>query len=590
MSELLVDLRREGAELTWQGRSVDLRAFSDRAWRRGLHDEINRQAYGIFTALCRHGAGPPWAVRFRDGETPLLPLFQREFTEALVAGLSHGHWLRPALAELRPARARAAPGSLPALQWAAGDLSVVAGGGGPGGRHAARALQNLARHALYLPRLAGQQRRWSSPPEQPRRRRLLFVVNYPNHLPSLLPLIRRLAEDGRFDVLVTGADTATLRRGDVDPAPLEALAVPYLPFDGGARWIDVAAALRQSLRVAGELSQAVRSPAFRHGLTLPAADQALALPVLADLVHTRLPKVLLYLRLARALLRRLQPALVVVTDETLPLLGRVALRAAQAQGIPTLTIQHGLLLDDPMYYGGVVAEHMALWGEAERAFLVDHGSPPERLSVVGSTRFGRPAEVQDPLDLPAALDLPRATQVVLFMSQPGGRDVSPAANLTTVIALARAVAAVPNSHLLVKPHPAQAAAELTSWRTALDEAGLSGSVSVRADLPLHPAMLAAGLCACVFSTTGLEALWLDRPLLTINLTDRPDPVPYGSTGAAVSVGDPADLPRCLDQALDPSDQAARAGARRALVAAYLGPQDGAALDRLAALVRDLAGP
>jgi len=217
----------------------------------------------------------------------------------------------------------------------------------------------------------------------------------------------------------------------------------------------------RATRLSARMGWELREDRRWRSLPFDETVKSLVQMTMVDLLETRLPKILLYLDMAGALYQTLRPHLVIVTDETLPILGRVALRTAQQQRIPTLSLQHGLLLNDPMYFGSAVADCFAIWGAFSHDFLVTNGCPPQKLAQVGSTRFHQLQPSLTALDLPTMLGLPTQTQVILFTSQPGGRDVSPSANLATFIALLTAVSQLPDCHLLVKPHPAQTAAELT---------------------------------------------------------------------------------------------------------------------------------
>lgn len=579
----LLNLERRDAEIEMGGESLPLRHFSSVAWRREQYTAVNHEAYHLYTQLTQAFSDLSYAG------IPLLPLMQRHLTETFVTALEQVVGLRAFLNAVQPTTIMAANEYTAVIT----QLAIHRAQSHTRMKSFATPLrftpyrrvgESMARNAIYLLRI--RRLRAQKPPiplPSPDHPRLLFHPYYPNHLPSFLPLIKKLQADGRFDIWVAGADTNTLRQGDVDPTPVAALRVPYVPFETAVSWPRLLHSMTRGIRFAERLGRELRIESRWRELPLDKTMRHLAQIALVDLIETRLPKILLFLDMAAALYQTIQPNLVIVTDETLPILGRVALRAAQQQHIPTLTLQHGLLLDDPMYFGPAVADCFAVWAAFSRDFLVANGCPPQKLALVGSSRFSPLDASLTPLDLPALLNLPVQTRVVLFTSQPGGRDVSPQANLATFVALATAVSQLPHCHLLVKPHPAQTNAELDAWRQACPDA----PVTFRRDLPLHSAMLGAAVNATVFSTTGLEALWLDCPLLTINLTDRPDLIPYAASGAAVAAYSAEEVLPALQQALDPADQQDRAPARRRFVERYLGAQDGRALDRLVALIAEM---
>ncbi len=578
-----INLKRRDAEIEIGGATFALRDFSSVAWRREQYSAVIQEAFALYQQLTHAFA------HIQYSSIPLMPVMQRHITEALVEALTQVKGLQPFFEQHKPKVVvvrnvyAASVAQLAAqrtlskttVQQITPLLSLA------GYRHVA---ESVVRNALYVPRIYSQRKhKLSISPISSDRHRLLFLSYYPNHLPSFLPLIEKLQATGNYDIWVSGADTNTLRRGDIDPTPLFKMGIPYLPFEAAISWSKLLRSMALSVRLTAKIGREIQQDGYWQSLHNDTPLRMLVKTVLTNLLETRLPKILLYLDLAEALHHALCPTLAIVSDETLPVLGRVALGAAQKQQIPTLTIQHGLLLDDPMYYGPSVADCFAVWGTFSHDFLVAHGCPPEKLALVGSTRFNSRDISLYPADLPALLNLPPETNIILFTSQPGGRDVSPQENKATFVALATAIAQLPKAHLLVKPHPAQTDFELANWQQACPNV----PVSIRRDLPLHPIMLGASLNVTVFSTTGLEALWLDRPLLTINLTDRPDLIPYAASGAAVAAYNAEDVLPALQLALDPIDQQKRAVARRKFVESYLGVQDGRALDRLVALIEEM---
>lgn len=581
--QLRLNLQRCDAEIQVKGKSGSLHDYSGEAWRRLQHTAVNQEAYQLYYQLSHQ--------MFQDityAGIPLLPLLQRYLTETFVEAFEQVIKLQAFLTAEQPATIYAETATTAfltriAAQRTQNNVTII----DAYKRHNKfyrHVVESIARSSIYLSRIYRLQREKPViPPPISGQPRLVFHPYYPNHLPSFMPLIEKLKTSGRYDVWVAGADTNTLRRGDIDPTPLHALGVPYVPFETAVSRSYLLRSMVQSVYLPTQISRKLRAADSWQQGPIDNATRPFIQAVLVDLLETRLPKILLYLDLASVLYQAIQPDLVIVTDETLPILGRIALRTAQQQQIPTLTIQHGLLLDDPMYFGSAVADRFAIWGGFSRDFLVTNGCPPQKLSMVGSSRFSQPDSTLSPLPLQTMLNLPLETRVVLFTSQPGGRDVTPQANQATFAALATAVSQLPHCHLLIKPHPAQTEAELMTWQQLFPTA----PVTIQRNIPLHPAMLGADVCVSVFSTTGLEALWLDRPLLTINLTDKPDLIPYAAAGAAVSAQNEADVFSALQQALDPIDQQNRAPARRRFVERYLGQLDGRSLDRLTSLIDEM---
>ncbi len=581
-----LNLNRPGREIEIGNECFALREFSSVDCLRAQYPAIMQEAYTLYQCLALNS---PTTFSYKG--IALLPLMQRHITTAFVQALTQTAYTQSFFQKQRPAQLISSSKSTTcvldlAAQRSGSETKII----GPATtlreqlempRHL---MENVLRSLYYLPRLAPllNQHRQISPPKF-HQRRLLFHPYYRNHLPTFLPLIRKLQASGKYDLLVSGADTNTLRRGDVDPTPLQSLTIPYLPFETAISRSQLLSSMAHAIWLTAKLGWQYRQIQNWRLLPIDVATRDVVQPLVVDLIETRLPKILLYIDMAENLYQQLQPDLVIVADEALPLLGRIALHTAQQQRIPTLTIQHGLLLNDPAYYGPTLADRFALWGEAAYTFLQAHGGTPEKLICVGATRFQQTSQELKSLELTYTLGLPPQTKIVLFLSQPAGHDISAEANLATVRSLATTISQLPDYHLLIKPHPAQSTSEINAWRSIIEQM----PATIQSDLPLHAAILGADLSVTVFSTAGLEVLWLDRPLLTINLTDRPDLIPYAASGAAVAAYSAEEVLPALQQALDPADQQRRAPARRQFVEEHLGVQDDRALDRLVALIEQM---
>ncbi|MCA9977360.1 MAG: hypothetical protein KC413_16490, partial [Anaerolineales bacterium] len=214
-----INLKRPDAEIEIGGEQFALRQFSSVAWRREQYTAVNQEAYRLYKQLSQDFADLTY------GTIPLLPLMQRHLTETFVAAFTQVAALQAFLADVRRTTILAADEQTavfthiaaqrvpynPTIQIVRKQRPFIS---------AKRIAESIVRNILYLPRI--RHLRTQKPPipaPSPTRPRLLFHPYYPNHLPSFLPLIEKLKANGRFDIWVSGADTNTLRQGDIDPTP-----------------------------------------------------------------------------------------------------------------------------------------------------------------------------------------------------------------------------------------------------------------------------------------------------------------------------------------------------------------------------------
>jgi glycosyltransferase involved in cell wall biosynthesis len=273
--------------------------------------------------------------------------------------------------------------------------------------------------------------------------------------------------------------------------------------------------------------------------------------------------------------------------------GRAAVAACREAGVPSLAIQHGILY--PKYYsyrhgpeegGCPLPDRTALFGESARRLLVELGHyPPESLVLTGSPKFDEllsAAAGRDRAALRQGLGIGESERLVVVASRHRAIRDTHASIGPVLPSLVRAIESLPATRCLVKPHPAEAAADY--------HADLAGAARIQL-LPrgdLVELLQAADLLVTVESLSAVEALVLGRPVVVLNqpnhlreLVDR---------GVALGVAAGEDPRPALEAALfDPATRERLAAARgRYLDEVALGV-DGRATERLLALVRTEAG-
>ena len=293
-------------------------------------------------------------------------------------------------------------------------------------------------------------------------------------------------------------------------------------------------------------------------------------------------------------LRAVRPGLLVLYAESSGW-GRAALAAAEAAGVPSVALQHGILYPGYFSYVHEADEgecprptRTAVFGTAARDFLVARGGyGRESLVLTGSPKFDAllaAAARWDRTALRQRLGLQEGERLVVLASRFRGIRSTYQAVGSAFPALVRAVAALPAARLLVKPHPAEPAAP---YETVLRELGASRARALPASSDLLELLCACDLLVTVESLSAVEALALGRPVLVLNMpTNLAELV---EAGAALGVPEGQDPAPALAAAL--FDEAVREGlraARDAYVAAVAGGLDGQATARIVELLRQTA--
>jgi hypothetical protein len=139
--------------------------------------------------------------------------------------------------------------------------------------------------------------------------------------------------------------------------------------------------------------------------------------------------------------------------------------------------------------------------------------------------------------------LTKDRKVIMYASQPLGPEISP--HLFRLVA--SAVKQLPNYTLLLRPHPSETKTDLEAYMRELANIGLSSSrfiISAR-----HPLELQAVDVVCTYySTMGMEALALNKPVVCVALDDAPIPFNLCQLGAIGPCQNIADLSHQFENA------------------------------------------
>ncbi|OGP69403.1 MAG: hypothetical protein A2169_06905 [Deltaproteobacteria bacterium RBG_13_47_9] len=174
-----------------------------------------------------------------------------------------------------------------------------------------------------------------------------------------------------------------------------------------------------------------------------------------------LPRLLPQVVIARHILERYQPALVISPDVADPRTRLYCLLARQV-GIPSLEIQFGAFGEDSIEWQFFVADRLAVWGDQAYEVMLAHGVPAGRITITGSPRHDCLINITDTdvTRIRARIGIPEGSVMVLFSSvyEEGGSEAfSNPENPNLISLMKRAVFQAADQAaglcLVVKPHP-----------------------------------------------------------------------------------------------------------------------------------------
>lgn len=274
---------------------------------------------------------------------------------------------------------------------------------------------------------------------------------------------------------------------------------------------------------------------------------------------------------------------VVVVASDVHLIGKAAVLVANARGKRTVVVQNGMYGEGhnavTLGFLPVAAQLVCTWSEASAALLRSHGVPGHRIRITGQPRFDVLPAI-DPVvsrqQLARIVFLPEGARVVTFASQNIFR------RLEHVEPLVRAFHAITEALtdvvVVVKLHPSESP---HLWRAAVGGGNGGGRIVVTKDIGIHAVLSASDVVVTAFSTAGLEALALRRPLIVLTDLERAGEMKYVDLAAA--------LPATVDTLAktvrlvltDPIVRDRLAAAAERFVKQYAGPVDGRSAERVA---------
>ncbi|MFC2020400.1 CDP-glycerol glycerophosphotransferase family protein [Chloroflexota bacterium] len=239
--------------------------------------------------------------------------------------------------------------------------------------------------------------------------------------------------------------------------------------------------------------------------------------------------------------------------------------AAYPEKIPTLVVQTGL-----MYMNNIFLEHgcaagelegiptkypllpskFGVYGDGSREILREARYPfYDSITVTGQPRYdilARASETFDGDEFRRKLNIAPDKKLVLIASQP----TTTFGNLEVFLRnILQSLKNDPQIQLVIKPKP-HASDSQEKWHRGLaEEMGVEAIVLPR-NSDTNEALYACDVLITFFSTVALEAMILDKPVVTVNLTDQPDPVPYAQSGGALGVYKAENIAPAVKKALN----------------------------------------
>ncbi|HUT99263.1 MAG TPA: UDP-N-acetylglucosamine 2-epimerase [bacterium] len=229
------------------------------------------------------------------------------------------------------------------------------------------------------------------------------------------------------------------------------------------------------------------------------------------------------------LIEAVRPRLLVSLTERNDLVN-LAFRMAAARGIPTLAIEsHDMVWDSPLF-GRVEADRLAVSGAYSENIYAKNGVPREKMVVTGQPSFDGLVRYREKEPVKKETD----ERLLVVITQPPDVALTDDTRREMLRGAFLAAREIPRLRVLVKPHPRE---NLGDLRLILSELGAPRDALLPKKLDLYGLLASSDVILTAFSTVGVEAIMLGRPVVVFRTGEEPPVLPYVDSEAVLGAKD-----------------------------------------------------
>ena len=281
-------------------------------------------------------------------------------------------------------------------------------------------------------------------------------------------------------------------------------------------------------------------------------------------------------------LRLERPSIIIVmTDSTPPC--RLAVLVGKLAGIPTLLLLHsgmvGRNYDCPVF----LVDKIAVTGEFVQKILMACGVAEDKLVITGRPSYDWLIEAQRHFNKEAIcrrLGLDPAKKIIVYTTE----NLPQQENRKMARIICETVREFSDIEFVIKVHPSEL--DLSVYENLTKEFGLKALITRQAHI--YEVLYVADIVITGFSATALDALILQKSVVSVNLTGLKDPLPFAESGAAIGVYKGKDLDEAIQKGLyDEHFRESLERAREEFVYEQAYKLDGKATARVVSLIEQM---
>ena len=270
--------------------------------------------------------------------------------------------------------------------------------------------------------------------------------------------------------------------------------------------------------------------------------------------------------------------ILVLTDSSPPC--KIAVLVGRFANIPSLLLLHAGMIGRNYECPEFLVDKIAVTGKFAEDILIECGVDKNRLAVTGRPTYDALVRAEEHFDkdnICNKLGLNPEKKIAVFTTQP----LPPWESEATVYAICKAVKEFSGLQFVVKVHPSEL--DLSMYQRVTKDIGVDALIT--RDVNIYEVLYFSDVVITGFSATALDAMMLDKPVITVNFTGLEDPLPFAESGAAIGVYEDKGLVSAIRKGLYDEDTRKKLRkAREKFVLEHSYKKDGKATERVIELI------
>lgn len=273
--------------------------------------------------------------------------------------------------------------------------------------------------------------------------------------------------------------------------------------------------------------------------------------------------------------------ILVLTDGPLPC--KIAVLVGRFANIPSLLLLHVGMIGRNYKCPSFLVDRIAVTGEFAEDILIKCGVDKDRLVVTGRPTYDalvRAEEHFEKDEICRRLGLDPTRRIVVYTTE----NLPPSESEAMVYAICKAVKDFSGLQFVVKVHPSEL--DLAMYQRVTRDIEVDALIT--RDANIYEVLYVSDVVITGFSATALDAMMLDKPVITVNFTGLEDPLPFAESGAAIGVYEEKDLVPAIKMGLYDEDAREKLrGAREKFVYEHSHKRDEKSTERVIKLIEQM---